>query len=608
MHALLSLHVTVAPLQVPPAHRSGPVQALLSLQATVLAVCVQPVVALQASVVHSWPSLQFNALPAAQIPLWQLSETVHTLPSASQPVPLTTALKTQAPFAGLQLSVVQLLPSLQIAATPGLQAPLAHASPCVQPLPSLQAALLLVCVQPVTALHASLVHGFPSSQLSAPLATQLVPWQLSLGVQTLLSALQAAPVFWAVSAHVPVVAVQVFFAHAVSPLPSQVTIVAAFTTQVWLLSWQINVPSQKLPFSSGAQSLVFWHWHVLAPLTQAPAAQTSPCVQALPSSQTAVLFACVQPLAGLHASFVQGLLSSHVVAALMAVPAHVPPPQTSFCVHALPSSQPSALLLNTQPLTALQESLVQTLLSTHTMPTPLHWPLAQVSPFVQALPSEHVAVLNAWRQPEPASHVSSVQGLPSPHAVATLTAVPEQTPLPQMSPVVQRLLSLHAMVLLTCVQPIALSHASLVQALPSSHAMGAPAHLPMLQTSPAVQALPSSQLPPALKLLHAPVVRSQESDVHALLSLHVLAVPARHALAAQTSPTVHGLLSLHGLLLAVWTQPLIGSQVSSVHGLPSSQPMPTPGMHAPEIHWSPLVQTELSALHAAPSFVATMPH
>ena len=112
---------------------------------------MQPVVALHASVVHSWPSLQFNALPAAQIPLWQLSETVHTLPSASHPVPLTTALKTQAPLAGLQLSVVQLLPSLQIAATPGLHAPLAHASPCGQPLPSLHAAGVLVCVQPVTA-------------------------------------------------------------------------------------------------------------------------------------------------------------------------------------------------------------------------------------------------------------------------------------------------------------------------------------------------------------------------------------------------------------------------------------------------------------------------
>ena len=56
----------------------------------------------------------------------------------------------------------------------------------------------------------------------------------------------------------------------------KVMIVAGFTMQVCVLSWHISVPSHKLPFSSGAQSAVFWHWQVLAPPTQTPAAHASP--------------------------------------------------------------------------------------------------------------------------------------------------------------------------------------------------------------------------------------------------------------------------------------------------------------------------------------------
>ncbi len=403
----------------------------------------------------------------------------------------------------------------------------------------------------------------------------------------------------------PVAGVHVFLAHVESPAALQVTMVAALMTHVWLESWQTNVPSQRLPFSSGPQSASFWHWQVLAPPTQTPAAHVSPCVQVLPSSHAAVLLVCVHPVAELQASVVHGLLSLQVVATLTAAPAHPPPAQVSFCVQASPSLQPKLLLAKTQPVFGLHESLVHTLLSAQVIALPLQSPAAQVSPDVHALPSLQPAVLNVCRQPDVASQLSSVHGLPSPHDAATLMAVPEQTPPPQTSPDVQRLLSLQPIALFTCVQPVAASQASLVQGLPSSQPIAAPAHLPMLQMSPAVHALPSSQAPPALKCVHAPVVKSQPSAVQALLSLQSLLLPARHALAAQTSLTVHGLPSLQGRLLAVWTQPLVASHASSVHGLLSSHAMFTPATHVPFVHESPLVQTEPSASQAPPSLVAT---
>ena len=41
----------------------------------------------------------------------------------------------------------------------------------------------------------------------------------------------------------------------------------------------------------------------------------------------------------------------------------------------------------------------------------------------------------------------------------------------------------------------------------------------------------------------------------------------------QVSPAVQALLSSHGSVLFVFTQPEVGSQLSSVHGFPSSQLM-----------------------------------
>ena len=100
---------------------------------------------------------------------------------------------------------------------------------------------------------------------------------------------------------------------------------------------------QKLPSSWPAQSAVTLQPHWFAPLTHAPALQTSPTVQPLPSSQLVLLLVCVQPETVLQPSVVHGLLSLHAVTGLMFVPAQLPAPQTSFAVHALLSLQGSVL-------------------------------------------------------------------------------------------------------------------------------------------------------------------------------------------------------------------------------------------------------------------------
>jgi hypothetical protein len=56
--------------------------------------------------------------------------------------------------------------------------------------------------------------------------------------------------------------------------------------------------------------------------------------------------------------------------------------------------------------------------------------------------------------------------------------------------------------------------------------------------------------------------------------------PAHNAF-AHTSPVVHASPSSHGLALGVKLQPVAGAQVSSVHGLASSQTGAEPGRHLP---------------------------
>jgi hypothetical protein len=86
---------------------------------------------------------------------------VHALPS-SQAAP--EFVNTQ-PVAGLQVSVVQVMPSLQTSGVPATHAPPAQASPVVHAFPSVQGFVLFAKTHvSVVALHVSVVHGLPSLQ------------------------------------------------------------------------------------------------------------------------------------------------------------------------------------------------------------------------------------------------------------------------------------------------------------------------------------------------------------------------------------------------------------------------------------------------------------
>ena len=135
VHALLSLQLFTlfaVPAQTPAVHVSWLVQTLLSLQLPpVAAVCVHaPEVASQLSVVQGLLSLHCGAVPA-QTPAVHTSLVVHALPSLHgtlppppPPPPPPTLVCWQLPVPGWQKSLVQLLPSSQLLATPPVQVPI----------------------------------------------------------------------------------------------------------------------------------------------------------------------------------------------------------------------------------------------------------------------------------------------------------------------------------------------------------------------------------------------------------------------------------------------------------------------------------------------------
>jgi len=86
-----------------------------------------------ASLVHGLPSLQFSAGPPAHAPPEQASPVVQALPSLHGWVLLMNS----HPVAGLQVSLVQALPSMQGNGAPPTQVPDAQVSPVVQASPSL---------------------------------------------------------------------------------------------------------------------------------------------------------------------------------------------------------------------------------------------------------------------------------------------------------------------------------------------------------------------------------------------------------------------------------------------------------------------------------------
>ena len=144
-----------------------------SSHAAVLLVKTHPEAGLQLSDVQLLLSLQVTAAPPWQVPPPQVSSDVHAFPSSHAAV---LSVKTQ-PVAGLQLSDVHTLWSSQESVpVPDRQTPFEHVSPVVQAFPSSQAAVLSVKTQPLTLSQMSDVQGLPSSHTSVPAPG----WQLPL--------------------------------------------------------------------------------------------------------------------------------------------------------------------------------------------------------------------------------------------------------------------------------------------------------------------------------------------------------------------------------------------------------------------------------------------
>jgi hypothetical protein len=241
-----------------------------------IGVFVQPLMALQASVVHALPSLQLSAGPGVQTPLWQVSAPLQTVLSAHD-VPLGTATFWH-PTTGSQLSVVQTLLSLQLSAVPAAQTPLWHVSLPLQTVPSAHGVPFRTgtWVHPKAGSQLSVVQTLESLQLSAVPGVHAPFWQVSLPLQTLPS---------------------------VHELPLAT-----------LLLWQPAIGSQ-LSAVHGLPSLQLR----AVPVVQVPAWQVSAPLHTLPSAHDVplVTLACWQPSAGVQESVVQTLLSSQ----LGAVPA-----------------------------------------------------------------------------------------------------------------------------------------------------------------------------------------------------------------------------------------------------------------------------------------------
>jgi len=300
------------PMQVPPLHVSLVVHALPSLQGAVFAALTQPTTALQLSSVQGLVSLQSGGAPPTQPPALQVSAVVHAFPSSHGTVLLVCV----QPVAGLQLSSVHVLESLQFLGKPDVHVPPVHVSPTVQALPSLQGTVLLVCRQPRAASQVSFVHTFESSQLGAAPPRQVPALQVS------------------------------FVVHAFPSLHELVLLEWAHPVEALQLSSVQTLPSSQL---GGA------------PPTQTPALQVSAVVHAFPSLHDAVLFVWVHAPEASQMSSVQGLPSSQFAL----LPWQPPWPRQAPETHASGSSNPFPLVhmfvlsfTNVQPEIALQLSSV----------------------------------------------------------------------------------------------------------------------------------------------------------------------------------------------------------------------------------------------------------
>jgi hypothetical protein len=274
VHTFPSLQLGGVPAaQVPAWQVSAPLHTVLSGQAVPLATATfwHPVVGLQLSVVHTLLSLQLSGVPAVQVPPWHTSAPLHTVLSAHD-VPFSTAVAVQ-PKLGEQPSVVHTLPSLQTSAVPVVHVPFWQVSAPLQRLPSGHAVPFATAVfaHPEAGLHESPVHTFPSLQLSAVPAVQVPFWQVSAPLQRLPSG-QEVPLATGVTVH-PVAGLHPSVVHTFPSLH------VSGVPEVHAPAWQVSVPLQRLPSAHAVPfaTVAFEHW---------PALQVS-VVQGFPSLQSA---------------------------------------------------------------------------------------------------------------------------------------------------------------------------------------------------------------------------------------------------------------------------------------------------------------------------------
>ena len=448
-------------------------------------------------------------------------------------------------------------PSSTLTGVPARQAPAWQVSVPLQRLPSEQLLPLAVGVWtgPVAGSQVSVVHELPSSRLGGAPATQEPDaLHVSVPLQALLSG-HAVPAVTGVCVTVPETGSQLSVVHALLSL----TLIGAPATQV-PVELHVSLPLQALP-SEQLVPLVFGAWltpvvglHASVvqgllssttggvPATHAAlASHVSVPLHALPSEHEVptVTGVCVTPLAGAHASVVHGLLSftvGAVPATQVPVALHVSAP-----LQALPSEQLVPVLTGvcvTAPVELLQASVVHGLPSSVATGVPVaHAPAAlQVSAPLHALPSEQLVPVatGVWVTPVEGLHASVVHELPSSVATgvpATHVPLALQVSVPLQAFPSEQLVPALAGVCVTA--PVEVLHASVVQGLPSSVATGVPAaQAPLaLQVSAPLQAFPSEQLVPVLTgvCVTAPVEVLHASVVHGLLSSVATGVPATQA-------------------------------------------------------------------------------
>jgi hypothetical protein len=584
-HLPLASHVSL-PLQTLPSEHDVPDAA---------GVCLTPAVGSHESTVHGLPSSTTSGVPGAQLALAShFSAPLQTFES-EQLVPTATGVWTTPPVA-VHESAVHGLPSSTTKGVPALQAPAPSQSS--SPLQRLESAQEVPCgvgvwLTPEVGSQASVVHGLPSSTTRGlPEAQTPEPSQVSLPLHALPSE-QDAP--WAT---------EVCFTPADGSQESAVQGFPSSTTG--------EVPAVQTPDPS----------QVSLPLQAFPSEQEEP-------SATGAWWT---PVVGSHESAVHKFPSSTTKGA--------PAPQKPMALHVswplqtFASSQlvPSAAGVCVTPAVALQASTVQGLPSSMTGATPAaHAPvLLQVSAPLQAFRSEHEVpgVTGVWRTPSFASQESAVHGLPS----STTGAVPaEHAPCEHVSEPLQALPSEQEVPSSAAawVTPVAGSQASAVQGLPSSSVGGVPGlQTPApLHVSLPLQAFPSEQdVPGGTTRCVTPRIGSHESTVQGLPSSVTGAVPA-----PQLPELLHVSAPLHALpseqlvpaVAGVWSTPKVGSQLSAVHGFPSSSDGGAPGLQTPEalqvsvplqallsaqevptvtgVCVTPWVGSQLSAVHGLPS-------